>query len=188
MTISAVTTPSRVERSDHAFHSEPAKRTETTPATVDDHRARSMSAHPSLWNRKLVERVDLLHRTALQRASLRHPSDNPTPDLGITLALQGDLNSDSVPYLQGVLHALALLQPAHLSVNLSKVGHVSRESLRLIERSGQAIGGWSLLDPSPSACADLIDLGRSELIESETVMSATAQAQPMIEGDPTCKH
>lgn len=174
MTISAVTTPSRVERSGRAFHNEPAERTGTTPTTVDDPRVRSMSAHPSLWNRQLVERVESLHQKALKRASSRRPSDTPTPDVGITLALHGDLNSESVPHLQGVLHALALLQPAQLSVNLSHVGHISRESLRLIERSGEAIGAWSLLDPSLSACADLIDLGRSELIESETVASATA--------------
>ena len=186
MTTSAVTTRSRVEGSDRALRNEPVKRTETTSATVDDQRATSMSAHPSSWNRQLVERVESLHRKAIERTSLRHPCDNQSPEVGITLALHGDLNAESVPYLQGVLHALALLQPAHLSVDLSRVGRVSRQSLRMIERSGEAIGAWSLLDPSPTACTDLIDLGRSELIESETVGSATPQR--MIEGDPTCQH
>ena len=163
----------RVEPSERAFHDGDAKRAEIRLPPIDE-RARSMSAHPSFSNHRLVERVESLHQKALERSSSRHPSDHLTANSGITLTLHGDLNPASAPYLQGVLHAVVLLQPDQLSVNLSQVGHVSRESLRLIEWSGEVIGSWSLLDPSPSARTDLINLGRSELIESETVLSATA--------------
>ena len=173
MTITETSPPSRVKHSEVAFNKY-AERADAVSTSIDDQRARSMSAHPSSMNHRLVERVESLHQAALRRSASRHRADNPTGDTGITLALHGDLDATSVPYLQGVLHALALLQPGYLNVNLSQVGHVSRESLRLIERSGEAIGSWSLLDPSPSACADLISLGRSELIESETDLSATA--------------
>lgn len=171
--ITETSSPSRVKHFDAASN-EYAERADAVPISIDDQRARSMSAHPSSMNHRLVERVESLHQAALRRPASRHRADNPTGDTGITLALHGDLNATSVPDLQGVLHALALLQPGHLNVDLSQVGHVSRESLRLIERSGEAIGSWSLFDPSPLAYADLVSLGRSELIASETDLSATA--------------
>lgn len=152
----------------------PAKCAGATPTCVEAERAGSMSAHPSLWNRQLVERVESLHRKVLGGPSSDLAPSKPIPDDGVTLALHGDLDSDSAPYLQGVLDALVLLQPVHLSVDLSQVRRVSRESLRKIARSGDAIGSWSLLDPSPSACADLIGLGRSDLVETESAQSATA--------------
>ena len=164
MPVSAVAPPSTLTLS------------ETMLATTDDQRARSMSAHPAIRNRQLVERVESVHQKALEQAPLPRSSDIPTPDAGVTLTLHGDLDSDSVPQLQGVLHALVLLQPTHLSVNLSQVGRISAGALRMIERSGEAIGAWSLLDPSPSAYGSLIDLKRTEIIEPVTAVSAAELA------------
>lgn len=103
------------------------------------------------------------------------PANKPDPDDAITLKLHGDLGSDSAPDLQGVLHAVVLFQPVHLAVDLSDVRRVSREALRMIDRVGDAIGTWTVLDPSSSACADLICLGRSDLVDSESDLLANTR-------------
>jgi ABC-type transporter Mla MlaB component len=151
----------------------PRERAETTATDAEAQRTRSMSVHPSLWNRQLFERVESLHRTVRDR----YPSANDghgAHDDEITLSFHGDLDTESVPHLRAVLDAVILLRPSHLSVDLSQVRHVSSTALWLIECAGKEIGGWSLLAPTPTALTDLIGLGCSDLVESECIRSATA--------------
>jgi hypothetical protein len=127
--------------------------------------APAAGAHRSSWNCQLAERAESIHRKATKGASSHTDRASAGSTDDITLALHGDLNPTAVPYLQGVLEALLLLRPGRLTFDFSEVRHVSLDSLCMLEHSGDEVGAWSLLDPSPSACADLINLGRSDLVD-----------------------
>lgn len=142
--------------------------------SADTQRVMCMSMHPSSRSHQLVARVESLHKKALE-SSAHHPTSFAgRPDDGITLALHGDLDAKSAPHLQAVLDAVAHLQPSHLRVDLSDVGHIDRYALARFERCGDALEGWSFLTPSSVARADLEKLGHLEFAMPEFALSVSA--------------
>lgn len=100
----------------------------------------------------------------LRRHALHEPKER-IPG-GMTLLLHGDVSLESVPDLQGILNALALLQPLQLVIDLFWVDHVSTEALCMIDDFGEKMGSLLLRSPSLATRNELMTLGRLELIEA----------------------
>lgn len=86
-------------------------------------------------------------------------------DDDMILSLHGDLNLRSVPNLRAVLDGLVLLQPHRLVIDLSEVNQVSLDALQLIAHCALQIDDVVMRSPSPTTRADLVRLGRSDLLE-----------------------
>ena len=93
----------------------------------------------------------------------------------VTLVLHGDVDDAASCELQAVLDHFPLLRPLHLVVDLSDVERVSLEALRMIDRRAALAAGLVLRSPSPSTRSDLMVLGRSQLIETESMSSPSSQ-------------
>ena len=92
----------------------------------------------------------------------------------VTLMLHGDVDAGTVPHLEAVLEGLIRLQPVRLVVDLSEVGSVSLDALRMIDRYGTEVGDLALRSVNSATRANLERLGRVNLIETTAFGPASA--------------
>lgn len=81
----------------------------------------------------------------------------------VTLMLHGDICAGTAPHLEAVLEGLVQLQPLHLIIDLSEVGSVSFDALRMIDRYGAEVGDLVLQSVNSTIRSDLELLGQTTL-------------------------
>ena len=111
-------------------------------------------------------RVPVIHRTVFEEAQLdplvaeraaHHQSqfEGIRHDDEVTLHLQGDVTTQSAPFLRGLLHAVMELQPQRIVVDLTDVGIVGRDQLRTFCDCAREIGDLVFRNPSAATRATL---------------------------------
>ena len=81
----------------------------------------------------------------------------------VTLVLHGDICAGTAPHLEAVLEGLLQLQPLHLIIDLSEVGSVSFDALRMIDRYGAKVGDLVLQSVNSAIRSELELLGQTTL-------------------------
>jgi hypothetical protein len=160
-----------------SIHLGAAKPSTDTPLVSE--RRSKIAGHPSRstlgsrgrsvpWSDELSKRADSIRNAVLNRGRERSSfkvNESNTGD--VVLSLRGDLSAGSVPQLEAVLHAVVLLQPIHLVVDLLEVSRVSAEALNTLLWCAISNDNVLLKSPDPQTHAEVTKRGHGRWIVTD---------------------